>query len=505
MKKFLKKPLIAIFLVSVSALFASSAYSKILDVIKPYLSNPSVDVIHYHVKAEVREMPPKAIKMEALIDIKALSAQNEIELHFEKSVIAIKSVSFENSQVQFALLNGIANKYGLSGDVLAVQLPRSLDKDEVIQLAVQYEVQKQDWTVDDMGLFYVPADKNSGQDLLITRNWPYYGRYWLPSNDSPDDVASISYDITVPNGYVVAANGILKQGDEKEGSGLQSNGLRRFEWQQDKPTTSYNFVFAVGAFDVMKKDICYNRDNEINDREVDCAQADKVLPMVVYYNQNNPQAKGFLRQINKAASASIYFSKLFGDYAFEKIGFIQSPYPFAMESTSMIVLNRPGSAVHEIVHHWWGNNVHFRHWGDFWISEGFTTYFTGFYDEYKAGTNTTCLTDDPKAVLNHSAETDPNEIFDSIPYCKGAHAIQDLRRQIVLTGRSHEKSTEVFLLLMRRTYEAHISNRLSTEAFVEFVRSQLLDAYKAKGISNVTQEQIDEMVTYWKGLWFKGL
>ena len=58
---------------------------------------------------------------------------------------------------------------------------------------------------------------------------------------------------------------------------------------------------------------------------------------------------------------------------------------------------------------------------------------------------------------------------------------------------------------MRRTYEAHISNRLSTEAFVEFVRSQLLDAYKAKGISNVTQEQIDEMVTYWKGLWFKGL
>src|SRR5262249_45265091 len=123
-----------------------------------------------------------------------------------------------------------------------------------------------------------------------------------------------------------------------------------------------------------------------------------------------------IQQVERASQSSVYFSKLFGNYIFEKIGFVFSPYPFSMESTGMIVLRDLKYPVHEMVHHWWGDNVHIAHWGDFWISEGFTTYFTGIYDEYKTGTNTSCLVFPWTEALNHTPDSDPNEIFTDTPY-----------------------------------------------------------------------------------------
>lgn len=239
-------------------------------------------------------------------------------------------------------------------------------------LRFAYDVKK-DWS-DDKGLTCVPAANNDGHDVLISRNWPYYARYWIPSNDSPDDVAQISYQISVPDGYRVAANGRLVRGTATDGSGLQADGLRLFEWKQQRPTTAYNFVFAVSAFDIDEKEVCFAKTATPDDVVVACAAADVRIPQITYYNKNAANAALTLSQIEKASHAAIYFSKLFGPYAFDKIGFVVSPYPFAMESTSMIVLNKPASAVHEIAHHWWGDNVHIAHGGDFWISEGFTTY-----------------------------------------------------------------------------------------------------------------------------------
>ena len=399
--------------------------------------------------------------------------------------------------LNFEILSGISNKYGLTGGVLSVKLPSTLAKGQQITLNLQYVVKKPDWS-NDMGLFYSPKEANFGQDILITRNWPYYGRYWLPSNDSPDDVATVSYDLSVPDGYIVASNGVLK-GNAKKGSGLQSNGLRLFHWSQAKPTTTYNFVFAVAKFDIFEKEICYNMVG-LNDQEVDCSEADHSIPMITYFNKNSPDAKEYVNQITKASSAVIYFSKMFGDYAFEKLGFVVSPYPFSMESTSMIVLSQPKSAVHEIIHHWWGDNVHFAHWGDFWISEGFTTYFTGYYDEYKSGTNTTCL-DDSKNDLNHSSDTDPNEIFDSVPYCKGAFALGSLRKKIVLLAGAEKESTRAFFRLMKMLYETHQAKKLSTAEFVEFVRLNLVQVLKNEG-QTVKQADVDDLVSKWSGFWF---
>lgn len=481
----------------------TSAQARVLDKVLPFLSNSEIDIQHYTVAAQVAQMPPTQVDFETKIDLVTLIPTTSIELHIESGVMTVQGITFEGAAVAFNILPGIPNTYGLSGSVLEVVLPRTTQPGERLSLDLSYVVGKKDWASDDLGLFYVPADKNFGQDILITRNWPYYGRFWLPSNDSPDDVASIEYKISVPDGYKVAAGGKLVAGDESLGSGLLANGLRLFEWSQKTPTTVYNFAFAVGKFDVSKKEICYFRDGKVNDTAVPCRFATNKIPAVLYYNKNNPNAATLLAQIEKAHSSAIYFSKLFGPYAFDKIGFVASPYPFAMESTSMIVLNAPSSAVHEVVHHWWGNNVHFEHWGDFWISEGFTTFFTGIFDEYKSSTFTACLKN-PTEALNHGADTDPNSIFNDTPYCKGAFALHNLRTRMVNLGGISPAATRAFFGLMKRMYVAHSTQRLSTKAVVAFVENNMVDAMKEKGIT-ITQAQATQLVTRWKAMWFTGL
>ncbi len=479
-------------LLLITLLFSSTAFTRILDVQLSYFGNPTIDVEHYAIQAIVNELPPKEIAFNTLITLKLLTASDDVELHVQKDTLTVTQIELNNQKLAFEYLVGIPNEYGISGDVLSIKLPRIMNAAEKIVLKLKYTVQKSDW-LDDKGIFYIPADQNFGQQLLITRNWPYYARFWLPSNDSPDDVASVEYDIQVPKGYTVAANGAALRINQ------YTNGMERFHWKQNQPTTTYNYVFAVGAFDVLRKRICYNEDGKINDRTVNCANADKNIPFVFNYNKNNPDSDAAIEQVEKANHAAVYFSKLLGPYLFDKVGYVLSPiYPFAMESTSMIVLYGPNSTVHEVLHHWWGNNVHIPHWGDFWISEGFTTYFDGLYDEYKTGTNTACLTN-PSEALNYPRATDPNDILTNTPYCKGAFALHNLRVRITLL--TEKNGTKIFMELMRALYTQKSLKTLSTEELVQFVDSKLVSISKMNGVK-IDQTQVSTLVQKWKKAWF---
>lgn len=490
-KKYFFNSKIAIF--ALAFVTASLGFAKVLDVIAPYLGDANLNVSHYHVKVDINEWPPQKVNFISTLTLSSKVALQDVELHIEKSVLTVNKVEFEGQELSFQILNGIANAHGLTGSVLFAQLPRTVVANSAIQISIHYTVQKPDWS-DDKGLFFVAADKNYGQDLLITRNWPYYGRYWLPSHDTPDDVSTVSYEIKAPPSYLAVANGELINKDKATNT---------YYWAQKTPTTTYNFAFAVARFNVLEKNVCFNRTGRVDNKRVNCAFAQEKVPAFLYYNKNHPNAAAFLQQTSKALDSLVYFSKLLGPYEFEKIGFIHSPYPFAMESTSLIVLDQPSSAVHEVVHHWWGNNVHIEHWGDFWISEGFTTYFTGLYDEYLSGTNTSCLSAD-KAVLNHGPLTDPNDIFDSTPYCKGAFALYSLRVRIARLAGTHKNSKNVFLLLMRDLYKKYASQKLSTVDVVEHARVHLQSIYRSQKIE-VTQEQVNQLIESWKKAWFVGV
>jgi hypothetical protein len=127
----------------------------------------------------------------------------------------------------------------------------------------------------------------------------------------------------------------------------------------------------------------------------------------------------------------------------------------------------PGAAVHETIHHWWGNSVRIASWGDFWISEGVTTYFTGFYDEAATGVNSACMVRSRQP--NAAADQDPLDRFNTDPYCIGAAAVDDVRQILArLIGMKTRDPAAVtaFLYLFRTVHDEYESRTITRRRIV---------------------------------------
>ncbi len=485
MQKIIKK-LGLLILVCASLVLTQPVQSKILDLILPFLGNTQIDVLSYHFDIAVPSVEANDYQIDMKIVVVPGVDSTELELHTNLKLITVSQIFVDGKQARFSYLKGIANKsdYGLAGDVLLIE-GIQLSAGEAKEVQISYRVALSN-DIEQSGLF---SEGQLESKILLTRNWPYYGRFWFPSNDTPLDPAKVSYKISTPPGYVAIANGKLTRQDNQD-----------FYWEQEKATSTYNFIFSVGKFSVYKEEICFDRGGADNHR-ADCATAQVKIPLEIYYDPAVPWQLNALKTVKKDVSALIYFSKLFGNYEFEKVGFLLSSYPFNMESTSLIVLNNPHATVHEIAHHWFGNNVVIPHWGDFWISEGFTTYVTGLYDEYLTGKNTSCFDDSANDVLNNPDSTDPNEIFNSIPYCKGASAIHNLRLELAVLSKSDPKSTEAFLKLLSQLYLNHRGKALSTEQFIQFVSQNSQPVYQSLGLA-LDSADLKQSLDRWSHRWF---
>ncbi|OQW53667.1 MAG: hypothetical protein A4S09_07115 [Proteobacteria bacterium SG_bin7] len=459
--------------------------ANVLDNVLPYLANSEIDVESYDFSIDIPSVDANEFPVRAKIKLTTNNPTEQIEFHAESKFVQVDTVKINDASAKFLFLKGIPNQWDLNGDVLAIRT-KKIPAGQSLTITIDYTLKINDKMA---GLFRT-------QQKLITLSWPYYARFWFPSNDSPLDAATVSYAITTPKGLTAVANGELKEITE------QSN-KKTYHWAQGKPTTTYNFIFSVGTYQIYKEQICFNFDGKIDDERIDCAQAKYKFPLEIYLEPGNPENRSAIETIRSGASSLIYFSKLFGIYEFEKLGFIISAYPFSMESTSLIVLERPGATVHEIAHHWWGNNVHIPHWGDFWISEGFTTYVTGLYNEYKSGKNTSCLDHKSAEKLNNPPTIDPRDIFNQVPYCKGAASIHALRLELesLVLKENKEAATKSFLNLLANLYKTHKSRSLSTEEFIKFVHANAAKIYVDAGVP-IDPDIASHSIRAWSQKWY---
>jgi aminopeptidase N len=82
-----------------------------------------------------------------------------------------------------------------------------------------------------------------------------------------------------------------------------------------------------------------------------------------------------------------FYSELFGDYPYPRLGAAFFPGNFGQGFATMLLLPSSGSASaynfqfmsHEGAHQWWGNKVGWRSYRDQWLSEGFAEYSSLLY------------------------------------------------------------------------------------------------------------------------------
>ncbi len=200
---------------------------------------------------------------------------------------------------------------------------------------------------------------------IQTLSEPFAASTWWPCIDNPADKATAEIEITVPEGFEAASNGVLERRVQN------ANQTITYFWREDYPIATY--LISVAATNYVKFEETYTA-------------LDGVTTMpVVYYVYPEDLEKARVKFAITRPALQI-FAQLFGEYPFlgEKYGMAEHGFNINMEHQTMTSINAAlvssttstgqSVIVHELAHQWWGDLVTLKSWEDIWLNEGFATY-----------------------------------------------------------------------------------------------------------------------------------
>jgi aminopeptidase N len=420
----------------------------------PTYGNGGYDVRHYNLDVEY---DPATDRLDGEASIKATATQTLCSFNLDL-------VGLEVTRVK---VNGRRASWSRSGQELIVTPGRSLKEGRRFKVKIAYGGVP--------GEFILPGtDIRTGfmatPDGANVLGQPEVSAGWYPVNDHPIDKASYSFDVSVPDGYEVVANGVLRDRDDHAG-------WTTWEWEAREPMASYLATIDIGYWDVHRW------------------RTDSGIPV---YDAVDSAITGALRaEIDSSLARQGEILDLlidaFGPYPFSTVGAIvdnQDDLFFALETQTRPVYSRgfwldgegnpvngDSVVVHELAHQWFGDDVALARWQDIWLNEGFATYAEWLWEEYE-GRGTPQQTfqasydeipaDDPFwAVVIGDPGVDL--LFDDAVYVRGAMTLQALRNAV---------GDESFWAIVRGWAATKSGGNATTEEFIAYaeeVSGQRLD------------------------------
>jgi aminopeptidase N len=212
---------------------------------------------------------------------------------------------------------------------------------------------------------------------IHTQGQPETNRFWFPTHDFPNERLTTEIVATVPEGFLVSANG-------RETSPAKTvNGRTTFHWLQDQPHVSYLVSMVIGKFDVR-----------------DVAPAGSRTPMPVYV----PPGRGgdVARTYGRTPDMVGVFEERFSEpYAWDRYAqlVVWNFGAGGMENTSATTMydtaileektleddDLDGLISHELGHQWFGDLITCNTWAHIWLNEGWATYCSALWFEARDG------------------------------------------------------------------------------------------------------------------------
>jgi len=272
---------------------------------------------------------------------------------------------------------------------------------------------------------------------------------WFPSNDHPSDKATFSLTAIVPDGWTVIGNGL-------PGPTTRGNGRTTFRWHEDHPMVTYASTMAIDKMTVHTSTLpdgtpiinAYGQNTQIIE------DSEQVLPEIIQF-----------------------LSSKFGPYPFESTGsIVVDPEPTDEDFLFVETQTRPTyasaffdvSAVHELAHQWFGDNVSFTDWRDGCIAECFAQYAGQLWDEYKNGADP----DESYRSIISDEKTDPE--FWSVPlYDSGQELPEALyeRGPLMLHALRRLLGDHIFFALLQDFQRTYRDGNASWPDFENFAQS----------------------------------
>lgn len=284
------------------------------------------------------------------------------------------------------------------------------------------------------GFFQVPSDDPKAPPYFFTHFQAAFAQRFFACNDEPADKASFELSAVVNQAYAVLSNG-AKGKDEAYAEGGKN--LRRVEWAQEDPISTYLFAVAVGKFEpVVASDDpsatvwvlpgAKERAFVIQDALKEVLRTEAGFVGVKY-----PWKKADVVAVPRFIWSGMENASLI----FERESGVVLDHKNDQNSRSYIV----GLLAHELAHQWFGNDVTCAWWNEAWLNEGFAEYLgMKAFDSYNDNEEAEILTTrwlvegyfrqeaGPRARALASKVASAADAFDDTSYTKGAAVLRML-------------------------------------------------------------------------------
>lgn len=320
----------------------------------PLLGNGGYDALHYTLDLAV-DLKSNTLSGTVTMEAKTTEDLNAFNLDF---------TGFEISRVT---LDGQPVSYDRQeGELIVGPLESPLLSGAAFTVGVTYSGTPSG--IDVAGIPLLLGWYNYGDGVFVASE-PAGASGWYPVNDHPLDKAAYTFRITVPEPYVVAANGVLEE--------TTDNGdTTTYVWEMRQPMASYLATVNIDQF------------------ELHTEEGPGGLPIRNYFPPDIAALAE--KDFSQTPDMIAFFEDIFGPYPFEAYGVVvaDTQFPYALETQSLTLFSRNwisgrGDAeigvVHELSHQWFGDSLSPASWKDVWLNEGFATYASWLWFEHTQG------------------------------------------------------------------------------------------------------------------------
>jgi leukotriene-A4 hydrolase len=408
-----------------------------------------------HVSLDLRtDFAAHTLSGTAALDVQAAPGATEIVLD-TKDLDVRRVTDAQGRELQHTL--GATD--AILGRPLRVQLPQGTRR-----IVITYETRPEAGA-----LQWLTPEQTAGkrQPFLFSQGEAILTRTWIPTQDSPGIRQTYDARITVPAELtaVMSADMLTPQGEAVPGG-------RAFRFRLDKPIPPYLIALAVG-------DLAFRATGPRTGLWTEPATLER--------------AAYELAELERFVDAA---EALYGPYRWGRYDVLVLPpsFPFGGMENPRLTFATPtmlagdrslvSLIAHELAHSWSGNLVTNATWSDFWLNEGFTTYFENrimeaLYGRERANmlanlgwqTMQTAIEDvggmsAPDTRLHIDlAGRDPDAGMTEVPYEKGATFLRTIEEAV---GRQRWDA------YLRSYFDRFAFQPMTTELFLADLRANLI-------------------------------